>query len=77
MSRWRHASDAVMPDRHAGTRPQTILIVVIVLAGVWLAARGVDPKVVVQVLGGIGIRRLAAEGRAPCSRRFVRASGRR
>ncbi|MER7149175.1 hypothetical protein [Streptomyces xanthochromogenes] len=77
VSRRRHAADAVMPDRHAGIRPQTILIIVIVLAGVWFAVRGADPTVVVQVLGGIGASRLAAEGRLQGARRAVHATGRR
>ncbi|MFE9413895.1 hypothetical protein ACFYN0_34695 [Streptomyces sp. NPDC006704] len=64
-----------MPAPHAGARPQAVLVIVIVivLAGVWLAARGADPTVVVQVLGGLGVSRLAAGSRV---RRTRAADGR-
>ncbi|MGW0902915.1 hypothetical protein [Streptomyces sp. NPDC002853] len=54
-----------MPEPHAGTRPETILIIVIILASAWLAARGADPAAIVQVLGGVGVSGVAAGGRLP------------
>ena len=74
VSRRRQAAGVAMPEPHAGTRPETILIIVIILASAWLAARGADPAAIVQALGGVGVSGVAAGGRLQQARRATPAA---
>ncbi|WP_330343370.1 hypothetical protein OHA09_36165 [Streptomyces longwoodensis] len=72
MSRRRHAVGAAMPAPHPAVHPQAVVVIVIVLAA-WLTARGVDPAVIVQVLGGVAASSAVADGRLPRYRRITPA----
>lgn len=55
MSRQRHTTGTAMPAPHHPSGPETVLIIVIVLTGAWLAPRGLQPAAVLQLLGGVGV----------------------
>ncbi|MGW6521732.1 hypothetical protein [Streptomyces sp. NPDC054962] len=75
MSRTHHAAGAARPEPHPATRPETILIIVIVLASAWLASGRIDPAVIAQVLGGVGVSGAAAGSRLRRARRATPSAG--
>ncbi|MEW2810958.1 hypothetical protein AB0929_28305 [Streptomyces massasporeus] len=55
MSRHPHTAGATMPAPLHPSASETVLVIVLVLTGAWLAPAGMEPAAILQLLGGTGL----------------------